>query len=227
MAVRYAYLKQCNGESPFYVQIVLDGREKELRLYYHMGWWKNEVVDAKIFEYWNEAFRKIAGTVLKPKIKERKYSYRLTGSGSVSCSLLKDVIGFSQTSMKPELPSKLECYVNSDSKMIEVIVTIKYKHLGTFPDELLRLKEVFTENPDYETVRARLVFFNPMHVCATIARPVSPRHLPKHSDSPNMTRTPPPKPNIEFQLDVPVEDPTMDTRHGNPYAREFGKEKTD
>lgn len=214
MSVRYAYLKTRNGESPFYVHLTLDGVKKSMRIYWHMSWWKNEDVDDTIFKNWLSTFKTFAKTMQRPKIKERKCSYRLLGRSHLSSEIMRDVVGIVCKDTLAIIPCKIEYYVNTENKLIEIVAEMKYSALGGLPDQLLQFTQIFTSNPDTETVRERLLFFDPTRVIlesglsSSVDRPVSPQHLPKHRGSPIMK-----------QCDMKL-DPTMDP-NGHPFGLEL------
>lgn len=223
MSVRYAYLKPAQGDSPFYVHLTLDGAARTLRLYWHMSWWKNEDVSSAVFDRWLAIFRTLTPLLDRSKHKERKNSYRLQGRCQLSSAIFRDLIGFVEADTQAELPAKLEGYVNAENKIVEVDVTVAYRPLGSLPRELLKLNQVFTANPDYETVRSKLVFFDPCRIVNFPGQqePTSadPPPWPSHQGSPDIARRLAELPVAPLSLaDEFCVDPTLDTSQGHPYA---------
>ena len=228
MSVRYAYLKPSQGDSPFYVHLTLDDAARTLRLYWHMSWWKNEDVASALFERWQAIFRALTPVLERSKHKERKNSYRLQGRCHVSSEIFRDLIGFVESDTQAELPAKLECYVNAENKIVEVNLTLAYRPLGSLPRELLKLNQVFTANPDYETVRSKLVFFDPSRLVGFPGHreelALADQPWPKHQGSPDVVRrladrsaaaaaVTPLSLAEEFCVDT-----TLDTSEGHPYV---------
>lgn len=237
MTVRYAYLKPAQGDSPFYVHVTLDGQARTLRLYWHMAWWKNEVVEAALFERWHQTFRSLLPRLERGKEKARKHSYQVQGRGHVSSALLRDVMGYVEPDTQAVLPAKLMGYVNAQNKIVEMEVVVPYRPLGSLPEEWLKLHHVFTVNPDYETVRPKLVFFDPSRVLrpgessssAADVPPTPPVVWPGHQGSPKVVPqsvSSEPTPPLDLsaaaaaaaQPDEIVADPTLDTWDGHPYG---------
>lgn len=221
----YAYLKPSKGDSPYYIHLTLDGKERSLRTYWHMSWWKNEHVHAPLFEQWKRDFQTILGLLQRGKVKEKKNSYRITGRCSISSRVFADIIGFVEPDTQAEIPVKLECYVNSENKIIEIEMHTPYAPLGSLPNELIKLSKIFTHNPDYETVRSKLVFFNPAHIVSfspkgqgseVFSKPDLP--LPAHHGSPEAARRSEENEVPKLDLDNPPED-TIDTWNGHPYGQ--------
>ena len=234
MAVRYAYLKPSAGDSPFYAHVTLDGKARTLRVYWHMSWWKSEAVDPALFARWRATFEELATVLERAKPAVKKNSYRVQGRCRVSSALLKDLMGFVESDTQPEVPVKLACYVNAENKIVEVELTAHYRPLGSWPQGLLKLPQVFTTNPDYETVRAKLVFFDPSRVVRgpVGGRAVSDEALPRHHGSPEVARRAAAAaasgvPDMRLDEAVADEfavDTVLDTRDGHPYGRAFAEE---
>lgn len=231
MATVYAYLKPSEGDSPFYVHLTLDSGTQTLRLYWHMAWWKNEVVDMALFDRWRATFKALGPRLSRCKEKERRHSYHVAGRGRVSSGLLHDIMGFVEPDTLPELPCKLAGYVNTQNHIIEVEVHVPYSCLGALPEEWSKLKHVFTANPDYETVRAKLTFFQPAHVLG-----VSKRRPASNSSSSNGGGSTPVVPSgsttakeeeVVAEIDEIRPDSTLDTSTGHPYALPLTKDKQD
>ena len=173
MTCKFAYLKSEKDDSPYYVHLTLDEKAKHLRIYYHSSWWKKEKVDPEIFECWKSNFQgmlplltKIPTSNKKSPITSRKNSVKVKGRGLVYSKMLKDIVGFVEPDTKSEMPCKIECYVNSENKIIEVEIKIDFIHLGHLVDEMRKLP-VFTTDPNAESVRSRLSFFSMSYIVGT------------------------------------------------------------
>lgn len=208
-AVRYAYLKPTSGDSPFYLHVTLDGPQRRVRLYWHQSWWKHEEgVDGALLARWHTALRALTPRLIRPKIKARKHSYRVQGRCRVSALLWRDVVGFVEADTQPVLPAKFEGYVNTEHRILEVELWLAYGPLGRLPAELLKLSQVFTANPDYETVRSKLVFFDLARIVAPAAAVVEVEATTEPPEAVAPAAAPP-----DFAV-----DPTLDTSDGHPYA---------
>jgi len=166
-STKYAYLKSEKGEAPFYVHLTLDEKEQSLRVYYHWSFWKKEDTDQAIFQTWMNHFKNVEPLLTKKKknntLVVKRNSVKVRGRCIILSQMLKDIIGFTEKNTDHELPAKIECYANSENKMIEIELRIPYKPLGDLPHELRKLP-IFTKNPDFESVRHRLTFFNMRYI---------------------------------------------------------------
>jgi len=195
---KYAYLKpQENEDSPYYVLVVLDEPSQLIKVYYHMSWWKKEEVKKDIFEHWMQNLRDLVPclnkhaerSLKKSPIKSKNNSVRVRGKCHIYASVFKDIIGFTEKDVAPEIPVKIQGYVNSADKVIEICLELPYKHLGCLPAELHKLP-IFTTNPDAEIIRKRLLFFNMKHIIGfqgklKKSQYISSQQLPKHDGSPH------------------------------------------
>jgi hypothetical protein len=163
MVKKYAYLKPKPGDSPYYVHVTLDDQQKIVTVYYHRSWWKGETVDPQLFEQWREQLLHIKGLLKKPKIKTGPHALRIKGKGVVQSQMLKDIFGFVERDTHDCINSKIDGYVHSKEKVIEMTVNLPYKSLGAFPSEISKLP-IFSLDPDAESVRTNLVFFNQSYV---------------------------------------------------------------
>jgi len=188
--MKYAYLKPKKGDSPYYVHLTLDDEHHTMRVYYHMSWWKRETVDRSVFDYWIQGFKGILPQLKKSKRKHMKSgtnSIRVRGKCSVHRKMLKDIMGFVEKDTDQKIPAKLECYVNADSKMVEIEMQLPYSSLGAFPQEIEKLP-VFTQDPDTETVKEKLLFFNLNYILGVKNTADTVTHspeLPPHHGSPD------------------------------------------
>jgi hypothetical protein len=197
-STKFTYLKPSENDSPYYVHITLNEDQQSIRIYYHMSWWKREDVDKDVFTRWMTDFRNAVPcfyqnsnrSTKKTPIKSRANSVRIRGRCKVYSIMLKDLVGFVEKDTPLEIPVKMECYTNIESKMIEIELTVDYKHLGHLPRELYKLP-IFTTNPDYETIRKRLLFFNMKYIVGfeqgKNTHPLSNISLPKHDGSPSLS----------------------------------------
>jgi hypothetical protein len=215
MSVKYADLKPEIGDSPFHVHITLDSVKRVFRAYWEMAWWGNDLVDSELFNDWKKTFKDFSSVFVNTKVKERRQSYRVQGRCLVSSMLLHDLVGFLEKDTEKVLPAKMECYVNHETKIVGIEMHIKYNCLGSWPVELLRLSTVFTSNPDYETHRPKLKFFNPSRIIRdNVIIEQSPEQvrietIPPEAPSFNLSES-------EFQVDG-----TLDTAgEGHPYVKD-------
>ena len=218
------YLKPQEGDSPFYLHLTLDDENRRMRIYYHMSWWKNEVVTTDLFDHWQTQFKSMTNHADKFKHKERKKSYKINGTCSISCKLFKDIIGFVEQDVCERIPAKFEFYVNSENKIIELEFHISYQKLGSIPAEMKKLS-VCTTNADYECVRPRLLFFDMKHIISnkkqvekegTFSIP-----LPIHHGSPNIIKET--GKEIVHEQDFVLD--SINTADGNPYTTEMKEEQ--
>ena len=183
---RFACIKPNAGDSAFYVHLTLNEAKKMLRIYYHSSWWKKEKVDANLFTYWMESFESLApllpSTKKKPALTKRMHSVHVQGKCAIHQKILHDVLGFVEKNTEQTLPANIECYVNDENKIIEVTLEIKYAGLGDLPAAMHKLP-VFTTNPDFESVRSRLVFFDMNYVVGDKTKKKSPE-ITFHCGSP-------------------------------------------
>lgn len=196
MLTKFAYLKPCENDSPFYVHLTLNEATQTMRVYYHMSWWKREEVDKDVFNRWMTDFRNLVPclhqtsqrSAKKTPIKSRANSVRVRGRCKVYAHMFKDIIGFVEKDTAHEIPIKIECYTNIESKMIEIELTLPYQYLGHLHQELHKLP-IFTVNPDYETIRHRLLFFNMKYIVGFQTKTPLQNSLilPKHDGSPSLS----------------------------------------
>jgi len=173
-STKFAYLKSQKGEAPFYVHLTLDEKEQSLRVYYHWSFWKKEEVDLTVFQTWMDHFKNVEPLLTKRKKKNtlvvKRNSVKVRGRCIILSQMFKDIIGFTEKNTEHELPAKIECYANAENRMIEVELQIPYKPLGDLPHELRKLP-IFTKQPDFESVRTRLTFFN-MNYIKNTSKPI-------------------------------------------------------
>lgn len=163
MARKYAYLKPKAGESPYYVHVTLDDCQHMVTVYYHRSWWKGETVDPLVFQEWREQLLQVKGKLKKSKMKKGPHALRVRGKGVIGSRMFKDIFGFVERDTHDRIKGKIEGYVHSKEKVIEMTITLPYKPLGSFPSEISKLP-IFSSDPDAETVRTHLVFFNEKYV---------------------------------------------------------------
>jgi hypothetical protein len=161
-----------------------------------MSWYKQEQVPEKLLSQWQQDINQVAPflTEKKKNIKIRAKSIRVRGRCEIRSQLFKDLIGFMEKNMASEIPSQIECYMNVEKKVVEIDITLPYKYLGTFPQECHKLS-IFTVNPDFESIRPRLIFFDMKHIVGFVPRGdhISFIKLKKLSDcinTPTTTTTP-------------------------------------
>lgn len=148
----YAYLKPFAGESPYYLHITLDDRKQTARLFYSRSDGKEDF----------ESLKQLAALVSKKgDIKVKQNSIKFRGRCHMRQQMLRDAVSFVEPDTAKEIPAKILCHASRER--CELILTLPYRSLGRLPAELKKLA-VFTENPDFESVKRNLPFFQISYV---------------------------------------------------------------